>query len=70
MNGLPRPRPPADDSGELARLERYRAEHPETRVGQGPGYWQAVTPEGNGEHVRTSYTLGELMDKLDPPDTG
>jgi hypothetical protein len=68
--GLPGPRMAADDSAELGRLARYRAEHPQTRVAQGVGFWQAITPEDSGETTVTRYTLGELLDKLDPPDSG
>ena len=67
---LPEPRPAADDSADLMRLARYRREHPHVTVQQGPGYWQAIIPEGSGESVRTAYELDELLDKLEPPDTG
>jgi hypothetical protein len=34
-------------------------------VGAGPGFWQAVIPEADGERVVTRYTLRQLLDKLD-----
>jgi hypothetical protein len=66
---MPRPRPAPDDGDDLMRLARYRADHPRTEVRQGPGYWQAITPEGSGERIITRYELGELLDTLDSPDT-
>lgn len=65
----PPPRRSADDSPDMMRLARFRRDHPETAVRQGPGFWQAITPEGSGESIVTRYRLEELLDKLDPPDT-
>ena len=55
-----------DGPAELARLDRFRAAHPDVLVGGvGFGTWQALIPEPNGETVVVRYTLRELLDKLD-----
>jgi hypothetical protein len=60
------PRPPPDELGQVVRLARFRAAHPEVIVGDGGfGTVQARIPELNGETVITRYTLRELLDKLD-----
>lgn len=54
-----------DGPAELARLERFRAKHPDVLVGGGGfGTWQSLIPEPNGETVVVRYTLQELLDKL------
>jgi hypothetical protein len=54
-----------DGPAELARLDRFRAAHPDVLVGGGGfGTWQALIPEPNGETVVVRYTLRELLDKL------
>lgn len=55
-----------DGPDELARLQRFRAEHPGVLVGGGGfGTWQALIPEPSGETVVVRYTLRELLDRLD-----
>ena len=54
------------DDGELARLARFRAAHPDVTVGMGDfGIWQAVIPgDSGGETFTARHTLGELLDRL------
>jgi hypothetical protein len=54
-----------DEADQVARLARFRAEHPDVIIGAGEfGTWQARIPETNGETVTTRYTLRELLDRL------
>jgi hypothetical protein len=54
------------EPGQLFRLARFRAAHPEVIIGDG-GFstLQARIPHPAGETVITRYTLRELLDKLD-----
>jgi len=54
-----------DELEQVMRLARFCQAHPGVMVGAGRGWWQAVIPETNGEQVITSYTLGQLLDRLD-----
>ena len=67
LGGIRRPvlRIVPDEPDQVPRLAAFRAAHPGVVVGAGPGFWQAVIPEADGERVVTRYTLRELLDKLD-----
>ena len=67
MDGLTRPslRLVPEDSDQVMRLARFREAHPRVVIGAGHGWWQAIIPEADGEHVITRYTLHELLDRLD-----
>ena len=67
MDGITRParRLVPDELEQVMRLARFRQAHPGVMVGAGRGWWQAVIPEPNGEHVITRHTLARLLDKLD-----
>jgi hypothetical protein len=55
-----------DEFGQVFRLARFRAAHPDVIVGDGGfGTVQARIPEPDGETVVTRYTLHELLDRLD-----
>ena len=59
------------EPGQLLRLARFRAAHPEVIIGDGGfGTVQARIPELDGETVITRYTLRELLDRLDELTTG
>ena len=49
---------------QVARLHRFREQHPGVSIYTGLGYWQATIPQANGETVITRYRLRELLDKL------
>ena len=71
----PRPRPGLplvrDEPGQAARLQRFRADHPDVIVGQYEfGTWQAIIPEPGGETCLTRYSLKALLDKLDELTSG
>jgi hypothetical protein len=46
-----------DESGQTARLRRFRADHPGVIVGQYEfGTWQAIIPEANGRPASRGTT--------------
>ena len=67
MNGPARPRLSLlpEELDQVLRLNQYRRDHPGVVIGAGPGYWQALIPQRNGEIVITRYQLRDLLDKLD-----
>jgi hypothetical protein len=55
-----------DELDQVPRLHDFRAAHPDVIIGPGGfGTWQARIPEPNGETVASTYTLRELLDRLD-----
>ena len=57
---------PGGELDQVARLARFREQHPDVIVGDGGfGTMQARIPEPAGETVITRYTVRELLDKLD-----
>ena len=55
-----------EDPEQLARLDRFRAAHPDVILGAADfGTWQGRIPEPNGETVVVRHTLRELLDRLD-----
>ena len=62
---------PAADEEQLPRLDAFAKRHPEAEVvivgypGAG-GTWQAVVPEPDGSVIVVRYTLGKLLDRLEP----
>jgi len=55
-----------DESGQLTRLARFRAEHQDLIIDRWEfGTWQARIPEPSGETVILRHTLSELLDRLD-----
>ncbi|HEV2452206.1 MAG TPA: hypothetical protein VGS62_09805 [Streptosporangiaceae bacterium] len=62
----------ADDRANMMRLAQFRSAHPRWRIGYDDDhrYWQAWLPAPDGGTVRTAYLLRDLLDKLDPPDSG
>lgn len=50
---------------QVARLSRFRAEHPDVIIGAGEfGTWQARILAKDGETVTSRYTLKQLLDRL------
>lgn len=62
----------ADDPADVMRLARFKSANPDWRIGYDRDlkYWEAWLREPAGGIIFTAYLLGELLDKLDPPDTG
>jgi hypothetical protein len=55
-----------DEPDQVPRLISFRQANPGVIVGDGGfGTFQARIPQDNGEIVVTSYSLRELLDKLD-----
>ena len=52
------------NAGQVARLRRFREQHPDVNIYTGLEYWQATIPQASGETVITRYCLWELLDKL------
>ena len=69
---LPAPRSAPDDAADLMRLARFRAANPDWRIGYDRDlhYWEAWLREPGGGTIFTSYQLGDLLDKLEAPDSG
>jgi hypothetical protein len=66
IRGLPFLGEAPGEPGQVLRLRRFRAAHPDVIIGDGGfGTFQARIPEPDGETVITRYTLRELLDKLD-----
>ena len=59
-----------DELDQKPRLAIFRDQHPGVLIREGPGFWQAVIPEPNGETVITRYELRGLLDKLDELTSG
>ena len=54
-----------DDLDQIARLARFRAEHPAVVIGTGEfGTWQARIPEPSRETIIVRHRLADLLDRL------
>ena len=69
------PPPSLADLGEFPRLERFRAAHPEWRIGYDHDhrFWQGRAWQDGEETTAVRYLLADLLDRLDvlaAPDPG